>query len=179
MYVRVGFHRLLRRFLGHTKDFKYFIILENRKRHDTTVDHPKPPDQGARLVCASYMYERLLVSIPKHPSATTGWNASVRKHKNYHFPSDAWVPNMVLLSDNPDGHVALRQPDGSIWSSSSPVATMPVHTSLEIYSLIMARLTYLSWTERYRRCSSDDLVTIAETDEAPEVRPRNEGRSIT
>lgn len=158
-----GFHRLLRgSFLGHTKDFKYFIIIENRKHMTRQLITPNPRIECTPGMCLVYVRETFSIG-PKHPSATTGWNASVRKHKDYHFPSDAWVPVWFSLSDNPNGHVALRQPDGSIWSASSPVSTMPVHhTSLEdIQSYYGGRLTYLGWTEDIEGVPVIDLVTIA------------------
>ena len=99
-------------------------------------------------MCLVYVRETYDIG-PKYPSATEGWNASTYKHTDQNFPADAWVPVWFSLSDNPAGHVALRQPDGSIWSASDPTQTSPVHhTSLEdIEQYYGGRLTYLGWTE--------------------------------
>jgi hypothetical protein len=98
--------------------------------------------------CLVYVRETFGIG-PKYPTATAGWNASTYKHTDQNFPNNTWVPVWFSLSDNPDGHVVLRQPDGSIWSASSPTATTPVHhaslTELERY--YGNRLNYLGWTE--------------------------------
>ena len=96
------------------------------------------------------MYVQATFGIgPKYPTATAGWDASTHKHEDQDFPDNSWVPVWFSLQDNPDGHVALRQPDGSIWSSSSPTDTTPIHhASLhDIMSYYRNRLTYLGWTE--------------------------------
>lgn len=97
--------------------------------------------------CLVYVRETFGIG-PKHPTATAGWQASTTKHADKNFP-DAWVPVWFSLSDEPAGHVALRQPDGSIWSSSHPTKKQPIHhPSLEdILSYYGKRMTYLGWTE--------------------------------
>lgn len=86
---------------------------------------------------------------PKYPTAAAAWGASAYKHADQNFPDNIWVPIWFTLQDNPDGHVALRQPDGSIWSASSATDTTPVHHSslADIEGYFGGRLTYLGWTE--------------------------------
>lgn len=98
--------------------------------------------------CLVYVRETFGVG-PKYPTASAGWKASGRRHKDKNFPKDAWVPIWFSLSDDPAGHVALRQPDGSIWSSSHPTARTPVHhpSFKDLLSYYGGRLTYLGWTE--------------------------------
>lgn len=98
--------------------------------------------------CLEYVRETFGIG-PKYPTAIDGWNASGYKHLDQNIPDGVWVPLWFSLSDNPAGHVVLRQPDGSIWSASSPTATTPVHhTSItDLMSYYGGRLTYLGWTE--------------------------------
>ena len=73
----------------------------------------------------------------------------MRRHEDESFPQNAWVPIWFSLADEPAGHVALRQPDGSVWSASHPTQTTPVHheSLQDILSYYGERLTYLGWTE--------------------------------
>lgn len=109
---------------------------------------PNPVIPCTPGMCLEYVRETFGIG-PKYPSATAGWEASPTQHTDQNFPADAWVPVWFSLSDNPNGHVALRQPDGSIWSSSNPTSTIPMHhTSLwGIQSYYGDKLTYLGWTE--------------------------------
>ena len=98
--------------------------------------------------CLVYVRETFGIG-PKYPTATAGWRASAYKHRNQKFPEDMWVPLWFKLKDNPDGHVVLRQPDGSIWSVSNPTATTPMHhaTLDDLESYYSGRLIYRGWTE--------------------------------
>lgn len=98
--------------------------------------------------CLVYVRETFGISA-KHPTAVAAWSASERKHENTDFPDGAWVPVWFLSSDTPAGHVALRQPDGSVWSASHPTDSIPVHhASLQdLMSYYGGRLSYLGWTE--------------------------------
>lgn len=99
-------------------------------------------------LCLVYVRETFKVG-PKYPTAAEGWQASLTKHEDKNYPDNAWVPVWFSLSNEPAGHVALRQPDGGIWSSSHPTSTKPTfHESLsDIESYYGGRLTYLGWTE--------------------------------
>lgn len=99
-------------------------------------------------LCLVYVRETFGIG-PKYPSAIAGWNASAYKHSDQQFPANASVPIWFSLSDNEFGHVALHQPDGSVWSSSSPTSTTPVHhpSLSDLLSYYGGRLSYLGWTE--------------------------------
>lgn len=109
---------------------------------------PNPNIPCTPGLCLVYVRQAFGIG-PKHPTATDGWNASNYKHIGKNFPDGMWVPMWFSLSDNSAGHVALRQPDGSIWSASSATAKTPVHhpdlKHLEGY--YGGRLKYLGWTE--------------------------------
>lgn len=109
---------------------------------------PNPNISCTPGMCLVYVRETFGIG-PKYPTAFEGWNASTFKHTDQAFPDSAWVPLWFSLVDNPGGHVVLRQPDGSVWSASSPTETQPVHhASIEdLQSYYGGRLTYLGWTE--------------------------------
>jgi len=100
--------------------------------------------------CLAYVNEAF--AVPKRfGSATAAWNGSATKHRNPDFPAGAWVPVWFSLATEPNGHVALRAPDGSVYSTTHPTATTPTHHP-DMADLIRAYarynpLTYLGWTE--------------------------------
>lgn len=114
------------------------------------------------------MYVRETFGIPaKHPTASSGWDSSQYKHQDLHFPEGMWVPIWFSLANNPSGHVALRAPDGSVWSASHPIRTSPIrHSSIEdIITYYGNRLTYLGWTEDVEDVavlSLDDVIPNAD-----------------
>lgn len=109
---------------------------------------PNPNINCSPGMCLEYVRKTFSLAA-KFPSATAGWNASNYQHADRDFPEGIWLPLWFSLSDNPDGHVVLRQPDGSIWSASSPTAATPVHhDSIEdLQNYYNGRLQYLGWTE--------------------------------
>mgnify|MGYP000521842670 CR=1 FL=1 len=106
-----------------------------------------------RIACTPGMclvYAREVFGIPaKYPTALENWKSSTRKHTGQGFPAGVWVPVWFTISDNPAGHVAVRQPDGSIWSASDPNSAMPVHhdSLADIERYYGGKLTYIGWTE--------------------------------
>jgi hypothetical protein len=86
-----------------------------------------------------------------YPSAIASWNASATKHDDQDFPEGVAVPLWFSLNGNPNGHVVLRMPDGSIYSSSHPTRNTPVHhaslAALDSYYGRGTMLNYLGWTE--------------------------------
>jgi hypothetical protein len=98
--------------------------------------------------CLVYVQDTFSVAA-KYPTATAAWTASNTKHADQNFLDDLWVPVWFSLQDNPDGHVALRQPDGTVWSASSPTDTTPVHHASmdDLESYYSGKLTYLGWSE--------------------------------
>lgn len=109
---------------------------------------PNPSISCNPGLCLVYVRETFNIG-PKYPTARTGWESSMYKHENKRFPPDVWVPIWFLVSDNAAGHVALRQPDGTVWSASHPTDASPIHhesiEDLERY--YSGRLHYLGWTE--------------------------------
>lgn len=101
--------------------------------------------------CLKYVQDAFGITNPKHfeGDAIGSWNDSPYKHEDQNFPAGMWVPVWFTVSDNADGHVALRAPDGSVYSASSPTGSSAVHhpslAALEEY--YSGRLTYLGWTE--------------------------------
>jgi hypothetical protein len=100
--------------------------------------------------CLAYVNEAF--RVPKrHGSATAAWRASGTKHRDYDFPAGCWVPVWFGLSNEPNGHVALLAPDGSVYSTSDNSTTPHHHPDLAdligYYAHYGMRLTYLGWTE--------------------------------
>lgn len=123
------------------------VVMDGGGVYAQTIS-PNPQIQCRPGYCLVYVREAFGIAA-KYPTAQQGWEASSTKHQDANYPQNAWVPIWFALSDNPAGHVALRQPDGSVWSASHPTSTTPVHhDSLdEILAYYNGRLTYLGWTE--------------------------------
>jgi hypothetical protein len=87
----------------------------------------------------------------RYGSATEAWDASPAQHHGRDFPA-AWVPVHYAVAGVPEGHIVLRAPDGSVYSTTDPVALTPVHhpdlADLEArYAGAGLPLTYRGWTE--------------------------------
>lgn len=106
----------------------------------------------------------------KYPTAISAWNASRYKHQDQSFPAGLWVPIWFTMKGEPAGHVALRAPDGSIWSTSHPTANAPYHhpTLAHLMSYYGGRLGYLGWTEDVEDTlvikGGEDMTTIGSGD---------------
>ncbi len=120
---------------------------------------PNPDVPCTPGLCLVYVQSTFNIGA-KYPSAIAAWNASQTQHTDYDFPDNVWVAVWFSLSNNEFGHVALRAPDGSIYSSSHPTSTTPTHhdslIALELY--YGGRLQYLGWTE-----DVEDVKVIGET----------------
>lgn len=97
-------------------------------------------------------YVRQTFGLPGvYPSATAGWAASPTKHRDQNFPAGVWLPLWFFMRDEPLGHVVLRAPDGSIYSTTDLSTTPRHHPNLadlmRIYAGAGLPLTYLGWTE--------------------------------
>ena len=97
-------------------------------------------------------YVRQTYGLPaRYSSATEAWNNSTSQHQDWDFPADCWVPVWFSLATEPAGHVALRTPDGSVYSSSDANTSTPHHhpslDDLISYYAAGNPLTYLGWTE--------------------------------
>jgi len=87
----------------------------------------------------------------RYGSATEAWEASTAQHPGRDFPA-AWVPVHYGVAGVPEGHIVLRAPDGSVYSTTDPYALVPVHhpslADLEArYAAAGLPLTYRGWTE--------------------------------
>ena len=97
-------------------------------------------------------YVRSAYGLPAaYPTATAAWEASTSKHQDQDFPDDCWVPVWFSLANEPAGHVALRAPDGSVYSTSDLTSIPHQHPNLadlmHYYAYYGMSLTYLGWTE--------------------------------
>lgn len=107
-----------------------------------------PAEQGMCLQYVRQAFGRPAVS----PRAIDAWNKSTSKHYDTNFPDGCWVPLWFSIATVPAGHVVLRAPDNTVWSTSdnnpSPVHH---HSSLNdlmaYYAYYGLPLTYLGWTE--------------------------------
>jgi len=100
-----------------------------------------------------------------YPSATAGWAASNTKHRDMNFPSGVWLPLWFFMADEPLGHVVLRAPDGSIYSTTDLSNTPRHHPNLadlmRIYAGAGLPLTYLGWTEDIENVAVVDGSALA------------------
>jgi hypothetical protein len=90
-------------------------------------------------------------AVPGYGTATAGWNNSKTQHRDRNFPAGVAVPVWYALANEPAGHVVLRLPDGSVYSTSD-LGTVPHHhpdlADLErYYAKYGMTLTYRGWTE--------------------------------
>lgn len=91
-----------------------------------------------------------LIAHTNYGTATAAWNAS-KQHKDQNFPAGCYVPIWFSLRDESAGHVAIMCPNGSVYSSSHPTSTTPMHhpslSALIAYYANANPLTYLGWSE--------------------------------
>jgi hypothetical protein len=97
-------------------------------------------------------YVRQAFGLPaRYATATDAWEASTSKHRDRNFPPGLWVPVWYGLADEPAGHVVLRAPDGSVYSTSDLSTTPHHHPDLadleDYYAYYGMTLTYRGWTE--------------------------------
>lgn len=96
-------------------------------------------------------YVRKAYGLPiRYGSATEAWNNATSPHTD--TPPVAWVPVWFTIDTNPNGHVALLAPDGSIYSASDNTNTPHHHPDMADLIDYYARLgkmslTYLGWSE--------------------------------
>lgn len=90
-----------------------------------------------------------------YPYAFTAWQSAVNKHGDQNFPEGMYVPiyfNYMVGNIN-EGHIAIRQPNGTIlsspWQSGTTQAILPsIAELIRIYSDNGKNpLTYLGWSE--------------------------------
>jgi hypothetical protein len=98
-------------------------------------------------------YVRTAFGLPvKYPTADAAWDASTTKHRDTAFPAGMAVPVWFDVAGVPAGHVALRMPDGTVYSSTNPNSTVPrrhpsIADLMAVYAAAGLPLTYRGWTE--------------------------------
>jgi hypothetical protein len=84
-------------------------------------------------------------------SATDAWYGSASQHRDRDFPAGVWVPVWYGIVQEPLGHVVLRAPDGSVYSTSDLTNTPRHHPDLadleRYYAKYGLTLVYRGWTE--------------------------------
>jgi hypothetical protein len=126
-------------------------------------------------------YVRQAFGLPAiHPTATAAWEASKTQHRDRNFPAGVSHAVWYGLDKEPAGHVVLRMPDGSCYSTSD-LSTVPHHhpdlADLEAYyARYGMTLTYRGWTEDVQgipvitnsTISAQGAITPQEDDMTPE-----------
>jgi hypothetical protein len=116
----------------------------------TQLITPNPDIECRPGWCLQYV--RQTYDLPtKYGSATEAWEQSTSQHPDTNFPADSWIPVWFALANEPAGHVALRAPDGSVYSTSDLGNKPHHHPTLDdlmsYYAYYGMPLTYLGWTE--------------------------------
>jgi hypothetical protein len=101
--------------------------------------------------CLEYVRETFGLPI-RYGSATEAWEKSASQHRDRNIPAGMWAPVYFSIDVEPNGHIALQAPDGSIYSSSDLTSTPHHHPDIEDLIAYYARwgkmqLVYLGWTE--------------------------------
>jgi hypothetical protein len=100
--------------------------------------------------CLQYVNDAFNVEAV-YGSATDAWYGSTARHEDFNFPSGVWFPVHFALSSEPNGHVALMAPDGTVYSTSDYANRAHHHTSLDdlmsYYAYYGMTLYYRGWTE--------------------------------
>ena len=114
----------------------------------TITPNPHIPCEGG--MCLKYVRETF--GLPGgYPNATAAWNGSKTQHRDRNFPAGMAVPVWYELEKNVLGHVVLRMPDGSCYSTSTYNKFPYHHPSLEHLEAFYAHydmpLVYRGWTE--------------------------------
>lgn len=101
--------------------------------------------------CLEYV-RRTFGQPVRYGTAIEAWDHSTAKHRDQAFPANVWVPLFFTVKGVPAGHIVLRAPDGTIYSTTDPYALTPTrHPNLgdlmRRYANAGVPLTYLGWTE--------------------------------
>lgn len=117
----------------------------------TQLITPNPNIRCTPGWCLQYVRESFGLPV-RYGSATEAWQKSASQHRDRNFPTGMYVPVWFTIDIEPNGHVALLTPDGSVYSSSDMTNTPHHHPSIDELISYYARwgkmkLTYLGWTE--------------------------------
>lgn len=118
--------------------------------------------------CLEYVRETFGLPV-KYGSATEAWNNSPSQHQDYNFPAGLWFPVWFAIDIEPNGHVALMAPDGTVYSASDMTNTPHHHPSMDDLIAYYARwgkmtLTFLGWSEDV---ASFPVVSLISVDSTP------------
>jgi hypothetical protein len=97
-------------------------------------------------------YVRQAFGLPaRYGTATEAWQKSPSQHRDRDFPAGVWHPVWFSLANEPAGHVALRSPSGTVYSTSDlgsvPHQHLDLSDLMNYYARYDMTLTYLGWTE--------------------------------
>jgi hypothetical protein len=98
-------------------------------------------------------YVRNTFGLPiRYGSAAEAWEKSPSQHPDQNFPDGVDVPVFFAIDTEPNGHIALRMSDGSVYSSSDLGNIPHHHPSIDDLIAYYAywgkmQLTYLGWSE--------------------------------
>lgn len=117
----------------------------------TQLITPNPAIACRPGMCLEYVRKTFDLPI-RYGSATEAWNNSPSQHPDQDFPAGCWVPIWFAIDIEPNGHVALLAPDGTVYSSSDN-GNIPHHhpsiADLINYYAYWGKmtLTFLGWSE--------------------------------
>lgn len=117
----------------------------------TQLITPNPNIECTPGMCLQYVRQTFGLPI-RYGSATEAWNNSTSQHQDTSFPAGCWVPIWFSIDIEPNGHVALLAPDGTVYSSSDNTNVPHHHPSIDDLVSYYAywgkmQLTLLGWTE--------------------------------
>jgi len=97
-------------------------------------------------------YVRRTFGLPaRYLTATEAWENSTTPHRDRNFPAGVAVPVYYGLAREPAGHIVLRMPDGSVYSTSDNSTTPHHHPNIADLESYYAGwgwpLTYRGWSE--------------------------------
>lgn len=101
--------------------------------------------------CLEYVRRAFGQNYVVNPTATAAWQTSKTQHRDRNFPAGVAVPVYYGLAREPAGHIVIRMPDGTVYSTSDNSNTPHHHPSLAELESYYAGwgwpLTYRGWTE--------------------------------
>jgi len=117
-------------------------------------------------MCLQYVRQAFGAPLVE-PTATEGWNRAKYKHTDFNFPDGVAVPLWFAIPGVSAGHVVIRMPDGSVYSTSDNSNVPHHHPSLadliwyygpRVQPEYQLKLQYLGWSE--------DISTVRVVQEA-------------
>ncbi len=133
----------------------------------TQLIYPNPNIACVPGMCLQYVRQTFDLPI-RYGSATQAWINSPAQHQDRDFPAGCWVPVWFAIDIEPNGHVALLAPDGTVYSSSDNGNVPHHHPGIDDLISYYAywgkmQLTYLGWSEDvagYPVVSNDSSISF-------------------